>query len=38
MSPFVQLTDVDHDGEVFEEVTADQVGSPERLRCSVKVA
>jgi hypothetical protein len=38
MSPFVHVTDVDHDGVVFEEVTADQVGSPERLCASVKAA
>jgi hypothetical protein len=38
MLPFVQVTDVDHDGAVFEEVTVDQVGSPERLCPSVKAA
>ena len=33
MSPVVQLTDVDHDGAVLEDVTLDQTGSPERLIC-----
>ena len=31
MSAFTQLTDVDQGGAVDEEVTEDQVGSPERL-------
>lgn len=31
MSAFTQLTDVDQGGAVEEEVTEDQVGSPERL-------
>lgn len=31
MSPLVQFTEVDQGGGVFEEVTVDQVGSPERL-------
>ena len=37
MSPLVQLTDVDHGGEVFEEDTDGHVGSPERLPASVKI-
>lgn len=32
MSPFAQVTDVDHGGAVGEEVTEDHTGSPERLR------
>jgi hypothetical protein len=32
MSPFCQDTDVDHEGAVGDEVTADQLGSPERLQ------
>jgi hypothetical protein len=32
MSPFFQDTEVDHEGAVEEDVTADQFGSPERLQ------
>jgi hypothetical protein len=32
MSPFCQDTEVDHEGAVGEDVTADQFGSPERLQ------
>lgn len=32
MSPFAQVTEVDHGGAVAEELTEDQIGSPERLR------
>lgn len=31
MSAFCHLTDLDHGGALGEDVTADQVGSPERL-------
>lgn len=31
ISPFAHVTDVDHVGGVFSEVTEDHVGSPERL-------
>ena len=34
MSPFAQVTEVDHDGGLGDEVTEDQDGSPERLRLS----
>lgn len=37
MSPLVQLTDVDHGGGVCEEVTADHVGSPERLQAILEM-
>jgi hypothetical protein len=32
MSPLAQVTDVDQGGALGEEVTEDQVGSPERLQ------
>lgn len=38
MSPLAQSTDFDHGGGVFEEVTADHVGSPERLNLSLDIA
>ena len=33
MLALTQFTDSDHGGGVLEDVTADQVGSPDRLRC-----
>jgi len=32
MSPFAQVTEVDHEGAVANELTEDQIGSPERLK------